>query len=448
LAWWLGNRDARRIRHFVEVMMMFENETGGRSPRRKRWLPLLAGGAALGAASVFTLNTALISADEAKPAVGKADDKKPAEKKPDFKPEDVRVGAPPELDSLRKAVEDAAKKGENVDDIRKHLDSLEKALAGKAWVKPHVPAEPKPVERPRDGFGRVPAVPDFPALPAGPDMDAVRQMQAQIARAMEQLGKNPENPEALQKMIEDQRRLMLQALNGMGGRIAIAPGIGIGAADPLMGRGLRRGGQPRLGVQMEKVPLVVADQLGLPAGRGIVVAEVVPGMAAEKAGLKANDIIVEMAGQPVTDDMTEFAKRVLEAKAGEKIDFTIFRKGKKETVKVELPDAARRDRADADQPRGFGGFGGGQVGGGDTVRMSVVNGEFTINANAGGVEYTVKGRGENGKPTPNEIVIKDGDKTVKAESLDKVPAEYRAKVEKWLGGMRVGNVGRPAAQID
>ena len=73
----------------------------------------------------------------------KAPGEKPAkveEKKPAFDPKEVRVGAPPELAELRKAVEEAAKKGENVEEIRKQLEALEKVLAGKPWVKPK-PAE-------------------------------------------------------------------------------------------------------------------------------------------------------------------------------------------------------------------------------------------------------------------------------------------------------------------
>ena len=56
-----------------------------------------------------------------------AGDDKPAakdEKKPAFDPKDVRVGPPPELAALREAVEDAAKKGENVEEIRKQLEVL------------------------------------------------------------------------------------------------------------------------------------------------------------------------------------------------------------------------------------------------------------------------------------------------------------------------------------
>src|SRR5258707_1031507 len=80
-------------------------------------------------------------ADDKKTDEKKVDEKK-ADPKPSIDPKDVRVGPPPELADLRKAVEEAARKGENVDEIRKQLDALEKALAGKAWVKP------KPVEEP------------------------------------------------------------------------------------------------------------------------------------------------------------------------------------------------------------------------------------------------------------------------------------------------------------
>ena len=52
--------------------------------------------------------------------------------------------APPELVALREAVEAAGRKGENVDGIRAELDGVEKALTGKAFERP----KPVPVELP------------------------------------------------------------------------------------------------------------------------------------------------------------------------------------------------------------------------------------------------------------------------------------------------------------
>jgi|GEM_PF-4844865 len=57
-------------------------------------------------------------------------------------------GAPPELTTLRDAVEAAAKKGENVEAISKELGIVEKALTGKAYERPK-PAEPQAEPEPQ-----------------------------------------------------------------------------------------------------------------------------------------------------------------------------------------------------------------------------------------------------------------------------------------------------------
>jgi S1-C subfamily serine protease len=98
----------------------------------------------------------------------------------------------------------------------------------------------------------------------------------------------------------------------------------------------------RLGIRLERVPAVAADQLGLEPNTGIAVSLVVPNSAAEKAGLKVHDIILEFAGKPVSDNTEDFIRRVGEVKAGEKVDLVVLRKGKKVEVKgVELPEAAK-----------------------------------------------------------------------------------------------------------
>jgi len=63
--------------------------------------------------------------------------------------------APAELVAIRDAVEAAAKKGENVAEIGKELEAIEKAVTGQAFVRPKPAPEPEPFPtRPnRGGFG-------------------------------------------------------------------------------------------------------------------------------------------------------------------------------------------------------------------------------------------------------------------------------------------------------
>src|SRR5688572_13519944 len=68
-------------------------------------------------------------------------------------------------------------------------------------------------------------------------------------------------------------------------------------------------------------------------------------MPAEKAGLKANDIILEFAGKAVADNTADFLRLIEGVKAGDKVDILVVRKGRKDVIKgVELPEAKRPDR--------------------------------------------------------------------------------------------------------
>jgi len=71
--------------------------------------------------------------------------------------------------------------------------------------------------------------------------------------------------------------------------------------------------------------------------KGIVISAVNDGEPAAKAGIKAGDTIVEMAGSPMKN-METYMEVIRKQKKGDTIDLVIVRKGKteKETVKVKL----------------------------------------------------------------------------------------------------------------
>jgi S1-C subfamily serine protease len=95
----------------------------------------------------------------------------------------------------------------------------------------------------------------------------------------------------------------------------------------------------RLGVVVAAPEAVLADQLNLAKGQGLVVGAVQANSPAAKAGIKANDILLEFAGKPVPSSGAEFSRLVAEAKANTPLDVVVLRKGKKETVKdLTLPE--------------------------------------------------------------------------------------------------------------
>ena len=257
--------------------------------------------------------------------------------------------ATPELQALRDAVTAAAKKGENVEGIAKELAKVETAVAGRELTppRPEPPAPPRPNPQPRlrpVAPGELP----FPLLPnanlgGGIDVATFNKAMELQRKAVELLLKDPNDPAALreaEKMRAEASELMLKAARGLaGGGLGGAGlgGLGIGAM-PFPDGGLGRvPDRARLGIRLERVSALVAEQLDLAPNAGVAVTLVAPNSAAEKAGLKVHDIILEFGGKAVTDDTDEFVRRVNAVKAGEKIDIVLLRKGKKVEAKgVEL----------------------------------------------------------------------------------------------------------------
>jgi hypothetical protein len=272
------------------------------------------------------------------------------------KPTAAAGRVPAELQALRNAVDAAAKKGENVDVIAKELAAVETAVTGKSLAKP-VTEPPPPVDptRPNPIRPIVPFPQPFPVMPnpraGGVDIEMFNKAMEMRRKAIEAMVKSP-NDEALrkemQKLVAEANELLLKAARGANPDPVlplplplpvVPPDFPAFPNFPDVGRLPERA---RLGIRLERVPAVVVDQLGLEAGVGIAVTMVTPNSVAEKVGLKVHDIIVEFAGKPVTDNTDDFIRRVNAVKAGEKIDIVVLRKGKKIEVKgVELPAVAQ-----------------------------------------------------------------------------------------------------------
>src|SRR5207244_11843010 len=84
----------------------------------------------------------------------------------------------------------------------------------------------------------------------------------------------------------------------------------------------------------------LVDQLGRPKGQGLIVEDVLKDSAAAKAGLKKHDILLELGGKPVPNDVQEFARMLKDIKPDTKVDAVVLRKSRKEMVKgLTLPKA-------------------------------------------------------------------------------------------------------------
>src|SRR5262249_55586792 len=103
-----------------------------------------------------------------------------------------------------------------------------------------------------------------------------------------------------------------------------------------------RPGGARLGVTVVKPTEALANRLNLPRGQGLLITEVNKDSPAARAGLKANDVLVEFAGKAVPSSPAEVAK-VVKGFTGDKADVVVLREGKRETFKGVTLSQAKAD---------------------------------------------------------------------------------------------------------
>jgi ribosomal protein L29 len=101
---------------------------------------------------------------------------------------------------------------------------------------------------------------------------------------------------------------------------------------------LTASGRGRLGVRVEKLTPEMGEALGVSGGKGVVVLQVYEDTPAQKAGLRAGDVILEVAGHTVTD--REELSKELGRQEG-RVDILLTRKGTQRTVQAELPARSR-----------------------------------------------------------------------------------------------------------
>jgi serine protease Do len=149
-----------------------------------------------------------------------------------------------------------------------------------------------------------------------------------------------------------------------------------------------------LGVQIQSLSEDAAQALGLPNANGAIVAEVIDGSPAQKAGFKQGDVVLKMNGTVVKDNR-DLTRRVGALQAGETATFVVWRDNRETTISVAIakrPDEQRLSRLD---PRSGGGSDGkpGQakvsaLGLGLTAITPIVRQEFGLDGGEKGVLIT------------------------------------------------------------
>jgi S1-C subfamily serine protease len=103
--------------------------------------------------------------------------------------------------------------------------------------------------------------------------------------------------------------------------------------ETLIKNGKVRRGQ--LGLYAGKLNSEVAAKLGINEGKGVVVLQVQPGSAAERAGIRKGDVITALNGVEVTDPNV-FRNTVASTAPGSEVTLTIKRDGREQQVRATL----------------------------------------------------------------------------------------------------------------
>jgi serine protease Do len=99
-----------------------------------------------------------------------------------------------------------------------------------------------------------------------------------------------------------------------------------------------------IGVQIEMMTPVRAEGVGLDKPRGVFISNVLVGKAAEKAGIKAGDVILEVEGMEVNKP-NQLQAKVGSYNPGDEISLVVWRDGREKTFTIELE--ARDDQVAA-----------------------------------------------------------------------------------------------------
>ena len=143
-------------------------------------------------------------------------------------------------------------------------------------------------------------------------------------------------------------------LSRTGGNIGIGFAIPSNMMKTVMNQLIKFGAVKRgvLGVNIQTLVPEIATSMDLPEGtQGALVSQVVEGSAAEKAGVKAGDVITAVNGRPVKD-AGSLRNSIGLISIGEKVDLSLLREGKprRVTAVVSERDATAEAKAAGTHP--------------------------------------------------------------------------------------------------
>jgi serine protease Do len=121
-----------------------------------------------------------------------------------------------------------------------------------------------------------------------------------------------------------------------GGSVGIGFAIPSDVADNITKQLIAGGKITRgyLGATIQPVTPEIADSVGMPGKKGALVAELVPGGPAEKAGVMPGDVVLSVNGHSVKN-ASELTREVASSHSGDMLNLQIMRAGQLKTISVK-----------------------------------------------------------------------------------------------------------------
>ena len=100
-------------------------------------------------------------------------------------------------------------------------------------------------------------------------------------------------------------------------------------------------GNPRLGITLQNLTGQLAEHLGVPEKKGVLVAEVSERSPAASANLRAGDVIIKADGRSI-EEPEDLTSAVRQRQPGDKLELKVIRDKKEITLMIELPKETRK----------------------------------------------------------------------------------------------------------
>jgi serine protease Do len=141
-----------------------------------------------------------------------------------------------------------------------------------------------------------------------------------------------------------------------GGSVGIGFAIPSNLAKGVVAQLIQYGKTKRgwLGVKIQAVTPEIAESIGLDHAHGAMVSSVTPGGPADKAGIRSGDVILKFNDHDIKE-MRELPLMVAESEVGKQASVTLWRKGKEQTVTVDLGQLEKAEESMAAEKKGKGG---------------------------------------------------------------------------------------------